>query len=90
MYKDPAETTFFFDSFRPLVERSGHCDIVICPSFLDVENAVAAVHGTRNLYWADQAHLQARSPASICDDTNQPADKRHYRVRSFRRSFRSK
>jgi triosephosphate isomerase len=36
-------TTSFFESFRPLVERSGHCEIVICPSFLDVEAAVAAI-----------------------------------------------
>jgi len=33
---------------------------VICPSFLDVQNAVAGAHGTRikigaqNLYWADE------------------------------------
>jgi len=60
MYKDPAGTTSFFDRFRPLVERSGHCEIVICPSFLDVQNAVAGAHGTRikigaqNLYWADE------------------------------------
>jgi hypothetical protein len=31
IYKDPGGTTFFFDSFRPLVERTGHCEIVICP-----------------------------------------------------------
>ena len=58
MYKDPAGTTSFFDSFRPLIEHSDHCEIVICPSFLDVENAVTAARGTRvrigaqNLYWA--------------------------------------
>ena len=57
MYKDPAGTTSFFDSFRPLIEHSDHCEIVICPSFLDVENAVTAARGTRvrigaqNLYW---------------------------------------
>ncbi len=57
MYKDPTGTTSFFESFLPLVERSGDCEIVICPSFLDVENAVAAVHGTKihigaqDIYW---------------------------------------
>ena len=60
MYKDPTGTTSFFESFRPLVERSGHCEIVICPSFLDVEAAVTATRGTRiqigaqNLYWAKE------------------------------------
>jgi hypothetical protein len=43
----PAETTSFFKIFRPLVERSGHCEIAIRPSFLDVENTVAATRGTR-------------------------------------------
>jgi len=58
MYKDPAGTTSFFKTFRPLVEHSAHCEIVICPSFLDVENAVIATRGTKirigaqNLYWA--------------------------------------
>src|SRR5665213_3181087 len=60
MYKDPTGTTSFFESFRPLVERSGHREIVICPSFLDVEAAVTATRGTRiqigaqNLYWAKE------------------------------------
>ena len=57
MYKDPTGTTSFFESFLPLVKRSGDCEIVICPSFLDVENAVAAVKGTKihigaqDIYW---------------------------------------
>jgi len=59
MYKDPTRTTSFFESFRPLVERSGHCEM-ICPSFLDVEGAVTATRGTRiqigaqNLYWVKE------------------------------------
>jgi triosephosphate isomerase len=60
MYKDPAGTTAFFESFRPLIEHSGRCETVICPSFLDLETAVAATRGTRikigaqNLYWAKE------------------------------------
>ena len=60
MYKDPAGTTSFFESFLPLVEISGHCEIVICPSFLNVETAVTATRGTRiqigaqNLYWVKE------------------------------------
>jgi triosephosphate isomerase len=50
-------TASYFRSFQPLVERTRHCEIVICPSFLDIEAAVAAnletaVHiGAQNLYW---------------------------------------
>jgi triosephosphate isomerase len=57
MHKDPAGTGTFFEAFRPLVEFSTHCEIVICPSFLDVAAAVAATRGTRihigaqDLYW---------------------------------------
>jgi len=60
MYKDHARTASFFESFRPLVERSEHCEIVICPSLLDLETAVSATHGTRiqigaqNLCWAKE------------------------------------
>jgi triosephosphate isomerase (TIM) len=60
MYKTPAETTSFFEKFRPLVERSEHCEIVICPPFTDIAAAVAGAQGTRirigaqNLYWAKE------------------------------------
>ena len=45
MHRLAAGTTSFFESFRPLVECSRPCDIVICPSFLDLEAAVAAAQG---------------------------------------------
>ena len=58
MYKTPAETTRFFEKFRPLVEKSEHCEIVICPPFTSLAAAVEAVKGTRiragaqNIGWA--------------------------------------
>ena len=58
MYKTPAETTAFFEKFRPLVEKSEHCEIVICPPFTNLGAAVDAVKGTRvcvgaqNIAWA--------------------------------------
>ena len=58
MYKNPAETTAFFERFRPLVEKAEHCEIVICPAYTDIAAAVAAAQGTRiaigaqDLYWA--------------------------------------
>jgi len=60
MYKDPAGTMSFFESFRTLVERSENCEIVICPSFVNLETAVRATRGTRikigaqNLCWATE------------------------------------
>jgi len=60
MHKNPEGTTSFFQCFLPLVERSVHCEIVICPSFLDVENAVTATRGTKigigaqDLYWENE------------------------------------
>ena len=59
MHKNPDGTTAFFETFLPLVKSSAHCEIVICPTLLDVENAVTATRGTRieigaqNLYWED-------------------------------------
>ncbi len=58
MYKTPAETTQFFERFRPLVEQSEHCEIVICPPFTSLAAAVDATKGSRirvgaqNIAWA--------------------------------------
>ena len=60
MYKTAAETTSFFEKFRALVERSGHCEIVICPPYPNLAAAVAAAQDTRigigaqNLFWAKE------------------------------------
>ena len=60
MYKTPAETTAFFEKFRPLVEKSEHCEVVICPPFTNLPAAVAAVRDTRirigaqNIAWGKE------------------------------------
>jgi triosephosphate isomerase len=60
MYKTAAQTTAFFEQFRPLVEKSDQCDIVICPPFVNVPAAVEAAQGSRievggqNLYWVKE------------------------------------
>jgi len=60
MYKTPAETSAFFEKFRPLVAAAQHCEIVICPPFIDLDAAVAAARNTRieigaqNLFWAQE------------------------------------
>jgi triosephosphate isomerase len=60
MYKTPAETSAFFEVFRPLVAGAAHCEIVICPPFPDLAAAVESARETRilvgaqNLYWAKE------------------------------------
>jgi len=60
MYKTPAETTAFFEKFRPLVEKSEHCEVVICPPFTNLAAAVTAVKGSnvrigaQNIAWAKE------------------------------------
>ena len=44
MHKTPKGTTAFFETFLPLVKCSVHGEIVICPTLLDVENALIRVH----------------------------------------------
>jgi triosephosphate isomerase len=60
MYKTPAETSAFFEKFRPLVEKSEHCEIVICPPFTNLAAAVVAATGShirvgsQNIAWAKE------------------------------------
>ena len=60
MYKTPAETTAFFEKFRPLAGQAEHCDVVICPPFTNLAAAVEAAQGTRihvgaqNIGWAKE------------------------------------
>ena len=60
MYKTPAETTQFFEKFGPLVATSSHCEIVICPPYVDLAAAVTAAKGTpvrigaQNIAWAKE------------------------------------
>jgi triosephosphate isomerase len=60
MFKNPAETTVFFEKFLPLVERSEHCEVVICPPFVNLAAAVDAAKGSRvkvgaqNVHWAKE------------------------------------
>jgi triosephosphate isomerase len=60
MYKTPAETTAFFEKFRPLAGQAEHCEVVICPPFTNLAAAVAATQGTRirigaqNIAWSKE------------------------------------
>jgi triosephosphate isomerase (TIM) len=60
MYKNCQETRSYFDTFKPLVANSNHCDIVICPTFVNLQAAVDAAGRTRievggqNVFWAKE------------------------------------
>jgi triosephosphate isomerase len=57
MYKNITETGAFFEKFNPLVATSTHCDVVICPTFVNLQTAVQATRdttidiGAQNLFW---------------------------------------
>lgn len=71
MYKTPAETAAFFEQFRPLVKDSTHAEIVICPPFVDLSAAAAAVAGTRigigaqNMHWAAEGAYTGEVSAAM-------------------------
>jgi len=57
MYKNISETQAFFEKFNPLVANTTHCDIAICPPFVNLPAAIEATRGTniaiggQNLFW---------------------------------------
>jgi triosephosphate isomerase (TIM) len=71
MYKTPAATTAFFEKFRPLVEKSEHCEIVICPPFTNLAAAVDAARGSairvggQNVAWAQEGPLTGEISATM-------------------------
>jgi triosephosphate isomerase len=60
MYKTTGDTVAFFEKFRPLVENAEHCEIVVCPPFVNLPVAISAAAETRieigaqNLFWAKE------------------------------------
>jgi triosephosphate isomerase len=60
MYKDVAQTCAFFEKLRPLVAAASHCEVVVCPPFVDLMAAVASVQDTaiqiggQNLFWKQE------------------------------------
>jgi len=57
MYKTQAETSAFFQAFRPLVAASRHCEIIVAPPFTALGVAVDATRGSaievagQNIHW---------------------------------------
>lgn len=58
MYKTQAETRAFFETFKPLVATSNHCDIVVAPPFTALSAAVEAAKGTRISIAAQDGHWE--------------------------------
>jgi triosephosphate isomerase len=57
MYKTPEQTSAFFQEFLPLVADHDRDEIVVCPPYIDLQTAVAAVKGSnvavgaQNMHW---------------------------------------
>jgi triosephosphate isomerase (TIM) len=75
MYKTPAETTAFFETFLPMVAQSTHCEIVICPPYTDLFAAVAAAKGSavrigaQNVAWAKEGAFTGEISSAMIVDT---------------------
>jgi len=46
MHKTQAETRAFFETFKPLVSGSRHCDVIVAPPFTAITAAVDAARGS--------------------------------------------
>ncbi len=75
MYKTPTETKAFFEKFVPLVASSSHCEIAICPAFVNLETAMTATNGTnvgigaQNLYWAKEGAFTGEISGTMIKST---------------------
>jgi triosephosphate isomerase (TIM) len=56
MYKTPEQTTAFFHEFLPLVADHTRDEIVVCPPYVDLHAAVAAVRDSNVAVGAQKAH----------------------------------
>jgi triosephosphate isomerase (TIM) len=56
MYKTPAEAQSFLEAFLPMVHGVNHREIVICPPFVDLTQALAAVKGSEVMIGAQTMH----------------------------------
>jgi len=63
MFKTPAETTAFFEKFLPLVEKSTHAEVAICPPFVNIAAGVEATKGSRVGIGGQNCYLQNKEGA---------------------------
>ncbi len=71
MYKNVQQTCAFFDQLLPLVADSSHCDIVVCPTFVNLQSAVEHTAGSnvqiggQNLFWAKEGAYTGEISAAM-------------------------
>ena len=74
MYKTLKETVQFIEGFKPLVENSIHCDIVIAPPFTALSDAAKATRGSnigisaQDLFWESEGAFTGEVSASMLWD----------------------
>jgi len=60
MYKTPDQTREFFRDFLPLVAGHTRDEIVVCPPYIDLADAMEAVKGSsvaigaQNVHWKEE------------------------------------
>ena len=74
MYKTQAETRAFFEAFKPLIENSNHCDVVIAPPYTSLDVAIQAAKETKigisaqNLDWRREGAFTGEVSAPMLAD----------------------
>jgi len=70
MYKIPDQTREFFRIFLPLVSAHTRDEIVVCPPFLDLPAALAAIQGSnvaiggQNVHWKEEGAFTGETSAA--------------------------
>ena len=70
MYKIPDQTREFFRNFLPLVSAHTRDEIVVCPPFLDLPAALAAIQGSnvaiggQNVHWKEEGAFTGETSAA--------------------------
>ncbi|MDP9158831.1 MAG: triose-phosphate isomerase [Acidobacteriota bacterium] len=71
MYKTPAQTREFFQTFLPLIAGQNRNEIVVCPPFVNLAAAVAASEnsqvaiGGQNMHWEKEGAFTGEISASM-------------------------
>lgn len=74
MFKTVSETVQFIEQFKPQVQHSGHCDIVIAPPFTALSEAVRAVGESsiavsgQNCHWEKEGAFTGEVSATMLGD----------------------
>jgi len=74
MYKTVKEAVQFVEQLRPLIQHSGHCDVVVAPPFTALSETIRATRGSniavsaQDLYWEKEGAFTGEiSPSMLAD-----------------------